>query len=119
MEIAERNVGGVTIIDVSGKLVAAEDPGRLKDKVVSLLSQDRKQIVLNLGNVSYVDSSGLGEMVACHGTATRSGGEVKLANTGKRIKDLLVMTRLLTIFDAHESEDEAVQAFAKKDPSVR
>lgn len=114
MEIAERNVGGVTIIDVSGKLVAAEDPGRLKDKVASLLSQDRKQIVLNLANVSYVDSSGLGEMVACHGTATRSGGEVKLANTGKRIKDLLVMTRLLTIFDAHESEDEAVQAFTKR-----
>lgn len=114
MNISERKVGGVTVIDVSGKLVASEDPGRLKEKVTSLIFQDSKQIVINLGDVSYVDSSGLGELVACHGSALRGGGEVKLANTGKRIKDLLVMTRLLTVFDAHDSEDQAINSFGAK-----
>jgi len=111
MNLSERKVGGVTVIDVSGKLVASEDPGRLKEKVTSLMFQGSKQIVINLGDVSYVDSSGLGELVACHGSAVRGGGVVKLANTGKRIKDLLVMTRLLTVFDAHDSEDLAIKSF--------
>ena len=111
MEISERKVGGVTVVDISGKMVASENPGRLKDKITSLIFQGEKRIILNLGNVSYVDSSGLGEMVACHGSAVRGGGEVKLANTGKKIKDLLVMTKLLTVFDAHDSEDAAIKSF--------
>ena len=111
MEISERKVGNIMIVDVSGKMVASETLGRLKDKVTSLLFQGEKQIVINLENVAYVDSSGLGEMVACHGSALRSGGEVKLANTGKKIKDLLVMTRLYTVFDAHDSEAEALASF--------
>lgn len=114
MEISERKVGNVTVVDISGRLVAAENPGRLKDKVSSLIFQGEKHIVLNLAEVSYVDSSGLGEMVACHGTATRGGGEVKIANAGKRIKDLLVMTRLLTVFDAHDTEDAAVGSFTQQ-----
>ena len=112
MDISERRAGGVTIVDLSGKLVASDNLGTLKDKVTSLLFQGEKRIVLNLGNVSYVDSSGLGELVACHGSAVRAGGEVKLANAGKRIKDLLVMTRLLTVFDAHDSEDAAIKSFS-------
>ncbi len=112
MDIAERKVDGVTIVDISGKMVATENPGRLKDKVSSLIFQGEKRIVLNLGNVSYVDSSGLGEMVACHGSAVRGGGEVKLANAGKKISDLLVMTKLLTVFDAHDTEDAAVKSFS-------
>jgi anti-sigma B factor antagonist len=112
MDIVERKVGEVTILDVSGKMVASENPGRLKDKVTSLVFQGQKQVIINLGNVTYVDSSGLGEMVACHGSAVRGGGEVKLANTGKKIKDLLIMTKLLTVFDAHDSEDAAVKAFS-------
>jgi anti-sigma B factor antagonist len=112
MDISERKVGDVTIVDISGKLVATDNPGRLKDKVTSLVFQGEKRIVLNLANVSYVDSSGLGEMVACHGSAVRNGGEVKLANAAKRINDLLVMTKLLTVFDAHDSEDAAIKAFS-------
>ena len=112
MEIAERKVGDVTVVDVTGKMVASENPGRLKDKVTSLIFSGQKHIVINLGNVTYVDSSGLGEMVACHGSAVRGGGEVKLANTGKKIKDLLVMTKLLTVFDAHDSEEAAIKSFA-------
>src|SRR5687768_7319107 len=112
MEISERKVGGITIVDISGKLVASDNLGRLKDKITSLVFQGEKQIVLNLADVSYVDSSGLGEMVACHGSAMRAGAQVKLANTGKKIKDLLVMTRLYTVFDAHDTEAEAVNSFS-------
>ena len=111
MDISERKVGGITVIDVAGKLVASDNLGRLKDKVTSLVFQGEKQIVLNLANVGYVDSSGLGEMVACHGSALRAGGEIKLANTGKKIKDLLVITRLNTVFDSHESEADAIASF--------
>ena len=112
MDISERKVGNVTIVDLSGKMVASETSGRLKDKVTSLLFQGDKRIILNLANVTYVDSSGLGELVACHGSAVRNGGEVKLANAAKRINDLLVMTRLLTVFDAHDSEEAAIKAFS-------
>jgi anti-sigma B factor antagonist len=112
MEISERKVGDVTVLDITGKLVASETPGRLKDRVTSLVFQGNKRIVLNLANVSYVDSSGLGELVACHGSAVRGGGEVKLANAAKKINDLLIMTKLLTVFDAHDSETAAVKAFS-------
>ena len=112
MTVSERKVGDVFVVDVSGKLVATDNPGRLKDKISSLVFQGEKQIVLNLGNVTYVDSSGLGEIIACHGSATKGGADIKLANAGKKIKDLLVMTRLLTVFDAHDTEDGALKAFA-------
>ena len=112
MKIAERKVNGVTVVDVSGRLIATEAQGRLKDKVSSLIFQGEKNIVLNLGELSYVDSSGLGEMVACHGAALKAGGAVKLANTGKKIQDLLVLTRLLTVFETHDSEAAAVASFS-------
>jgi anti-sigma B factor antagonist len=111
MDIAERKVSGITIVDVSGRMVAGDSLGQLKDKVSSLMFQGEKRIILNLGNVTYVDSSGLGELVACHGSAVRNGGEVKIANAGKKISDLLVMTKLLTVFDAHDSEDTAIKSF--------
>ena len=112
MDITERKVAGITVVDVSGKLVASDNPGRLKDKISSLIFQGEKRIVLNLANVSYVDSYGLGEMVACHGSAVRNGGEVKLASMGKKINDLLVMTKLLTVFDAHDTEEAAIKSFS-------
>lgn len=113
MTVTERKVGGVTIVDVAGKMVSSDNPGRLKDKITSLLFQGEKQIVLNLGQVAYVDSSGLGEMVACYGSATREGAKLKLANAGNKIRDLLVMTRLVTIFDSHDSEDAAIKSFSQ------
>ena len=85
MQISERKVGSVTVVDLAGRMTTADNPGRLKEKVTSLVFQGEKQIVLNLGNLSYCDSSGLGELVACHGTAVRGGGSVRLANTGKRM----------------------------------
>jgi anti-sigma B factor antagonist len=109
--MSERKVGGITVLELSGKMVASDTGGQLKEKVTSLVESGHKQIVLNLGALTYVDSSGLGEMVACHGTAMKGGGAVKLANTGKRMQDLLVMTKLLTVFDSHESEDAAIKSF--------
>jgi anti-sigma B factor antagonist len=114
MNVSERKVGAVTVVDVSGRMVSTDNPGRLKDKISSLIFQGEKQIVLNLANLNYVDSAGLGEMVACHGSATKAGAQVKLANAGNKIKDLLVMTRLVTIFDAHDSEDAAIKSFAPR-----
>ena len=111
MTVTERKVGDVVVVDVAGKMVAADNAGRLKDKITSLLFQGEKKIIINLGEVGYVDSSGLGEMVACYGSATREGATLKLANAGKKITDLLVMTRLVTIFDSHDSEDAAIQSF--------
>ena len=76
MQISERKVGSVVVIDLAGRMTTADNPGRLKEKVTSLVFQGEKQIILNLGSLSYCDSSGLGELVACHGTAVRGGGAV-------------------------------------------
>ncbi len=110
MELTEREVGTITVLDLAGRLTL-EDNNRLKDKVTSLIFQDRKQIVLNLAKLDYMDSAGLGEVVACASTASKNGGAVKLANTTKRVKDLLTITKLLTVFDAYDSEAEAVRSF--------
>lgn len=112
MQMSERKVGGVTVIEVSGKFAAGEGAGRLKDKITSLVFQGEKQIVLNVGNLTYVDSAGLGEIVASHGAAARGGSTVKLANVSHRLQDLLVMTKLLAVFESHDSEDAAVASFA-------
>ena len=113
MQISERQVGDVTVLDLSGKLTLTDSAGRLKDKVNSLIFQGNKKVILNLGELSYMDSSGLGEIVACHTTVSRGGGVIKLANLGGRIKDLLVMTKLLTVFDCYDTEQEAVSAMAQ------
>jgi anti-sigma B factor antagonist len=113
MQISERQVGDVTVLDLSGKLTLTDSAGRLKDKVNSLIFQGNKKVILNLGELSYMDSSGLGEIVACHTTVSRGGGKIGLANIGGRIKDLLVMTKLLTVFDCYDTEQEAVGAMAQ------
>lgn len=110
MTITERQVGSVTVLDLEGRL-ASDFTGRLKDKVASLLFQDRKQIIMNLGGLTYMDSAGLGEMVACFSTASRQGGQLTLVNVGQRIEDLLVLTRLLTVFDVKDTEEDALRAF--------
>jgi anti-sigma B factor antagonist len=112
MRIGERRVGNVTVIDVSGKLTASDGTGRVKDKITSLVFQGHKQLVLNLANVTYVDSSGLGELVACHLTAERGGSAIKIANAGNRTQDLLVLTKLVTLFDSHPNEQAAIDSFS-------
>jgi anti-sigma B factor antagonist len=111
MPIAERQVGTVTVVDLSGKLASSDESGRLKEKVTSVFFQGRKQVLINLSGLSYMDSSGLGELVSCLATAKRSGGVIKLANMGKRVQDLLIMTKLLAVFDVYDSEAEAIASF--------
>ena len=111
MEIAERTVNDVTILDLKGKMTLGEGDELLKDKINSLLSGGRKKLLLNLEGVPYIDSAGLGEVVRTYTTVSRQGGSLKLLNLTKRIEDLLSITKLLTVFETYESEAEAVQSF--------
>ena len=115
MNIAERTIGDVVVVDVSGKITLGDGGDMvLKDKMRSLIQQGKTKILLNLGDVSYVDSAGLGEIVQAYGTVTKTGGALKLVNTTKRIKDLLAITKLLTVFETFDSEAEAVTSFSAK-----
>ena len=112
MEISERESNNVTIVDLNGKLTLGEATQRLHDKVNSLIQQGRKNIVLNLRDVSSMDSGGLGELVRTLTTMHKHGGSLKVANLPKRIQDLLVMTRLVTVFETFEDEGAAVKSFS-------
>lgn len=111
MRISERHVGGIVIVDVAGKITLGDGDVVLKDKVRSLLQQGERKILLNLGQVPYVDSTGLGEIVQAYATVSKNGGALKLLNVTKRIADLLAITKLLTVFETFESEDEALDSF--------
>ena len=113
MQLTERRVGDVIVLDLAGKLTLSDNADRLKDKIGKLVFRGEKQIVINLAEVNTIDSSGLGELVACYTTAWRGGSVVKLANAGRRIQDLLVLTKLLTIFETHDSEAAAVESFSQ------
>jgi anti-sigma B factor antagonist len=112
MQIEERVVDDVTILDLKGKMTLGEGDELLKDKIGSLVSQGRKKILLNLEAVPYIDSAGLGEIVRTYTSISRQGGRLKLLNVSKRIQDLLVITKLITIFDSYDGEAEAVKSFA-------
>jgi anti-sigma B factor antagonist len=115
VHIEQRTVGDVVIVDVSGKITLGDGGDMvLKDKMRSLVQQGQKKVLLNLGEVSYVDSAGLGEIVQSYATVTKNGGALKLLNVTKRIKDLLSITKLLTVFDTFDSEAEAVTSFSSK-----
>ena len=111
LEIAERQIGAVTILDLTGNLTIDQDAQRLKDKINSLIQQDRVAVVLNLGEVAYIDSGGLGQLVASYGSLSKTKGGLKLLHVNKKNHDLLSITRLVTIFDTFDSEDEAVRSF--------
>ena len=112
MQIEERTIGDVTLLDLKGKITLGEGDELLKDKVNSLVNQGHKKIVLNLADVPYIDSAGLGEVVRTYTTVSRQGGSLKLLNLTKRITDLLSITKLLTVFETFESENEAVRSFS-------
>jgi anti-sigma B factor antagonist len=112
MQIEERLVGEVMVLDLKGKMTLGEGDELLKDKINSLVSQGRKKLLLNLEGVPYIDSAGLGEIVRTYTTVSRQGGKLKLLNLTKRIQDLLAITKLLTVFETYDSEDEAIKSFA-------
>ena len=112
MQIEERVVNNVTILDLKGKITLGEGDEVLKDKINSLILQNRKRILLNLEDVPYIDSAGLGEIVRTYTTVSRQGGQLKLVNLTKRITDLLSITKLLTVFETFETEPEALKSYS-------
>ena len=111
MEIEERSLENVVIVDLKGKLTLGEGDELLKEKINNLMQQGHRNLLLNLESVPYVDSAGLGEIVRTFTTVKHQGGALKLVNLTKRIKDLLTITKLLAVFDTYESEAEAVSSF--------
>jgi anti-sigma B factor antagonist len=112
MDIKERVVDGVSVLDLSGKIVLGEGDGQVRERIKDLLSDGQKKILLNLGDVSYVDSAGLGALISSYTTTKREGGQLKLVNLTKRIQDLLAITKLITVFDTYDSEQEALDSFS-------
>jgi anti-sigma B factor antagonist len=114
MQIGQRVVGDVTIIEITGDITLSKGGDvMIKDKVQSLLQQGQRKLLLDLGNVAYVDSAGLGQLVQVYATTSHLGGSLKLLRVTKRLKDLLVLTKLLTVFESYDSEDEAIASFKK------
>jgi anti-sigma B factor antagonist len=112
MNIAERQTGIVTVIDVDGNLTLGAAADTLHDKVRSLLQQGQRHLVVNLGKVSYMDSSGLGELVSAFATVNKQGGTLKLLNLTKRLHDLLVITKLSNVFECFDDEATAIRSFS-------
>jgi len=111
MKIVERKVGDVLILDLHGKIMIGEGDDALREAITRIVDGGQSRIVLNLADVPYVDSAGLGEIVRCYTTVSRKGGRLKLLNLTKKIKDLLSITKLLTVFETYDTEDEAVKSF--------
>ena len=111
LQIDQRVVSGVTILDLKGKITLGEGDELLKKEIYSLIQKDQKKLLLNLEGVPYIDSAGLGEIVRTYTTVSRQGGKLKLLNLTKRIQDLLAITKLLTVFETYESEPEAIKSF--------
>jgi len=112
MEISERTNGALTILDLSGKLTIGDGAQLLKDKSESLVFQDRKQIIVNLAAVPYIDSGGLGQLVACYTTLAKAGGRLTLLNVNTKNHDLLSITKLVSVFETFDTEREAIESYA-------
>jgi len=111
MKTSTRQVDGVTIMDCSGRITLGEGSVILRDAVRDLLAKGQKKLLLNLGEVTYIDSSGIGELVSAFTTVRNQGGELKLLNLTKKVHDLLQITKLYTVFDVKEEETSAIKAF--------
>ena len=108
-----RTLGDVTIVDISGRIVLGEESAALRDLVCELLSKGQNKILFNLGDVSYIDSAGLGHLVSAFTSVRKQGGELKLLNLTNKVHDVMQITRLYTVFDIMEDEAEAVKSFGQ------
>ncbi len=111
MDTKIRHVEGVTVLDLSGKITLGEASGKLRSAVQEALGAGSKKILLNLADVNYIDSAGLGELVSAYTTVKNAGGQLKLLSLTKKVRDLLVITKLLTVFDVKDSEADAISSF--------
>jgi anti-sigma B factor antagonist len=113
MNVSARQVNGVTIVDLSGRITLGEGSAILRDTVRELLAKSQKKILLNLAEVTYIDSSGIGELVSAYTSVRNQGGDLKLLNLTKKVHDLLQITKLYTVFDVKDDEAAAVGSFGK------
>ena len=111
LQMTERHLGAITVLDLAGKLTINEGAQSLKDKINSLVLQGRLNVVLNLASVCYIDSGGLGQLVACFGSLAKTAGALKLLHVSERNHDLLSITRLVTVFETFDSEDDVLSSF--------
>ncbi len=111
LNISERQVGDVTILDMDGKITIGEGSVALRTAIRRLLEEGKKKILLNLGKVNYIDSSGIGELVSSYTAIGKETGQLKLLNLTQKLQDLLTITKLLTVFDVYDSEEEALASF--------
>ena len=114
MTLQERHIGDAVVLDLEGRLTLEDGSERLKDKINSLLHQQVRQLFINLDHTSYIDSSGLGQLVASSTAVARQGGSLKLFNLGRQPRDLLVMTKLLVVFDTYPTEQAALRSVAQR-----
>jgi len=112
VKLTTRQVGDVTVIDASGRITLGEGASTFRDTVRDLATKGNKKLLVNLGDVSYIDSSGIGEMVSGFTTVTNHGGQLKLLSLSKRVKDLLQITKLYTVFEVFDDEAAAVRSFS-------
>jgi anti-sigma B factor antagonist len=113
MTTSIRQVGGVAVVDVSGRIELGEESAALRDLIGDLLSKGHKQILLNLGDVHYIDSSGLGTLVSAFTSVRKQGGELKLLNLTNKVSDLMQITKLYTVFDIANDEASALKSFGQ------
>jgi len=111
VKLSTRQVGDVSVVDVAGRITLGEGSSALRESLRDMVGKNQKKILLNLGDVSYIDSSGIGELVSGFTSVTNSGGQLKLLNLNKRVKDLLQITKLYTVFDVHDDEAGAIRSF--------
>jgi anti-sigma B factor antagonist len=113
MKTSNRQVDGITVVDMSGRITLGEGSVVLRDSIRDLVGKGQKKILLNLGDVTYIDSSGIGELVSAFTAVRREGGELKLLNLTKKVLELLQITKLYTVFDIKDDEAAAIKSFAK------
>jgi anti-sigma B factor antagonist len=113
LKMTNRVVDGVAVIELEGRIVLGEESTALRETVKGLLGGGQKNIVLNMSNVTYIDSAGLGALVAAHHSAKSQGASLRLSNLGAKFQEVLQVTKLLTVFDVYDSESKAVASFAK------
>jgi anti-sigma B factor antagonist len=113
MKFTTRHVDGVTVLDLSGKITLGEGSVTIRDAVRDVLATGSTKILLNLADVNYIDSSGIGELVSALTAVKNAGGELKLLQLTKKVKDLLQITKLYTVFDIFDEEGEAIASYSK------
>ena len=111
LRITDREASGVTVVEIEGRIVLGEESNSFREHIKALLAAGKKKIVLNLANVSYIDSAGLGSLVATFSSAKAQGATLKLAKLGNKFKEVLQVTKLMTVFDVYDNEAAAVQSF--------